>query len=110
MLFFNRGVAQLVARLLWEQDAAGSNPVTPTKSAKVERFWRIFLLIEFYLALIVSVLSNLRKLVRFLIVRNNLLITFPLVRNKKQRAGFTKTESHLLSDRYSCCHILENKV
>ena len=26
-----RGVAQLVARLLWEQDAAGSSPVTPTK-------------------------------------------------------------------------------
>ena len=25
------GVAQLVARLLWEQDAAGSNPVTRTK-------------------------------------------------------------------------------
>ena len=25
-----RGVAQLVARLLWEQDAAGSSPVTPT--------------------------------------------------------------------------------
>ena len=24
-----RGVAQLAARLLWEQDAAGSNPVTP---------------------------------------------------------------------------------
>ena len=27
----NPGVAQLVARLLWEQDAAGSNPVTRTK-------------------------------------------------------------------------------
>ena len=26
------GVAQLVARLLWEQDAAGSNPVTRTIS------------------------------------------------------------------------------
>lgn len=26
----NRGVAQLVARLLWEQDAAGSNPVIRT--------------------------------------------------------------------------------
>lgn len=25
----DRGVAQLAARLLWEQDAAGSNPVTP---------------------------------------------------------------------------------
>ena len=25
-----RGVAQLVARLLWEQDVAGSNPVTST--------------------------------------------------------------------------------
>ena len=28
-----RGVAQLVARLLWEQNAAGSSPVTPTKIA-----------------------------------------------------------------------------
>ena len=26
-----RDVAQLVARLLWEQDVAGSNPVIPTK-------------------------------------------------------------------------------
>lgn len=26
------GVAQLVERLLWEQDAAGSNPVTRTTS------------------------------------------------------------------------------
>ena len=27
--YIDRGVAQLVARLLWEQDVAGSNPVTP---------------------------------------------------------------------------------
>ena len=29
--FSLRGVAQLVARLVWDQDAAGSNPVTSTK-------------------------------------------------------------------------------
>ena len=28
-----RDVAQLVARLLWEQDVAGSNPVIPTKKS-----------------------------------------------------------------------------
>ena len=28
-IFFNRGVAQLVARLLWEQDVGGSSPFTP---------------------------------------------------------------------------------
>ena len=27
---YHRGVAQLVARVLWEHDAAGSSPVTPT--------------------------------------------------------------------------------
>ena len=36
------GVAQLVARLLWEQDAAGSNPVTRTKSLKNRLFRRFF--------------------------------------------------------------------
>ena len=30
----NRGVAQLVAREVWDFDAAGSNPVTPTKSPR----------------------------------------------------------------------------
>ena len=29
-----RDVAQLVARLLWEQDVAGSNPVIPTKNGR----------------------------------------------------------------------------
>ncbi len=29
-VILQRGVAQLVARLLWEQDAGGSNPSTPT--------------------------------------------------------------------------------
>ena len=28
----NRDVAQMVARLVWDQDVAGSNPVIPTKS------------------------------------------------------------------------------
>ncbi len=28
----NRDVAQLVARLVWDQDVAGSNPVIPTNS------------------------------------------------------------------------------
>ena len=27
-----RGVAQLVARVFWEHEVAGSNPVAPTKS------------------------------------------------------------------------------
>ena len=30
IVYIHRGVAQLVARVLWEHDAAGSSPVTPT--------------------------------------------------------------------------------
>ena len=33
-----RDVAQLVARLLWEQDVAGSNPVIPTKIADLTAY------------------------------------------------------------------------
>ena len=32
-IFTNRGVAQLVAREVWDFDAVGSNPATPTKKA-----------------------------------------------------------------------------
>ena len=38
-IFFTlRGVAQLVARDVWDVDAAGSNPVTPTKIADLTVF------------------------------------------------------------------------
>ena len=36
---FFRDVAQLVARLVWDQDVAGSNPVIPIKSAKTAGFF-----------------------------------------------------------------------
>ena len=39
-----RGVAQLVARLLWEQNAAGSSPVTPT-NVSVHKGTHIFYLL-----------------------------------------------------------------
>ena len=34
-LRYFRGIAQLVARLLWEQDVAGSNPVASTNSLRI---------------------------------------------------------------------------
>ena len=40
-----RGVAQLVARLVWDQDAAGSNPVTPTIQKRVH-FRALFCILE----------------------------------------------------------------
>ncbi len=33
----NRGVAQLGARDIWDVEAAGSNPVTPTKNSGFDR-------------------------------------------------------------------------
>ena len=38
LIQYFRGVAQLVARVLWEHDAAGSSPVTPTISSVHNRF------------------------------------------------------------------------
>ena len=37
-IFTNRGVAQLVAREVWDFDAVGSNPATPTKNQSKMRF------------------------------------------------------------------------
>ena len=43
-IFFTlRGVAQLVARDVWDVDAAGSNPVTPTKSLENIEFFKAFI-------------------------------------------------------------------
>ena len=33
------GIAQLVARLVRDQEAVGSNPVTPTSDKKPQTFW-----------------------------------------------------------------------
>ena len=41
-LIFYRGVAQLVARDVWDVDAAGSNPVTPTKIGFGKQFPKPF--------------------------------------------------------------------
>ena len=52
------GVAQLVARLLWEQDAAGSNPVTRTtflrKTACLGGFSSFFVLVFVFKAIAVQ--------------------------------------------------------
>ena len=52
------GVAQLVARLLWEQDAAGSNPVTRTtflrKAACLGGFSSFFVLLFVFKAIAVQ--------------------------------------------------------
>ena len=52
-----RGVAQLVARDIWDVEAAGSNPVTPTKNQPKMRLFAP-LLADFLL--IIDVLPPLR--------------------------------------------------
>ena len=44
MIVFFRGVAQLVARLLWEQEAASSSLATPTTEIATirRRKWRLY--------------------------------------------------------------------
>ena len=37
-----RGVAQLVAHLLWEQEAGGSSPPSPTKNPRSQGVWQCF--------------------------------------------------------------------
>ena len=41
IFFTHRGVAQLVARDVWDVDAAGSNPVTPTKNQPKTSLFRL---------------------------------------------------------------------
>ena len=48
IFFTHRGVAQLVARLLWEQNAAGSSPVTPT-SRQCRQPMSLFVLPNFFI-------------------------------------------------------------
>ena len=44
-----RGVAQLVARLLWEQDAGGSSPFTPTMASVLTAFERLLRTLAFFI-------------------------------------------------------------
>jgi hypothetical protein len=41
-ILFNREVDQLVDRLVWDQEAAGSSPVFPTKDA-YSKFYKTFI-------------------------------------------------------------------
>ena len=63
-----RGVAQLVARDVWDVDAAGSNPVTPTKNQPKMRFSAplsadFMLIIGFYPPLLENPLTAEMRLV-----------------------------------------------
>ena len=50
-----RGVAQLVARLLWEQDVGGSNPFTPRNENPVTQVAGFSLLYDSFLSFQFSV-------------------------------------------------------
>ena len=68
-IFFTfRGVAQLVARDVWDVDAAGSNPVTPTKNQPKMRLFAplsadFLLIIGFYPPLRKNFLTAEKRLV-----------------------------------------------
>ena len=64
MKITHRGVAQLVARDVWDVDAAGSNPVTPTILALKSNFQSFFLCLlhRKYLGLTIDFVSPLRYL------------------------------------------------
>ena len=53
LLKHQRDVAQLVARLVWDQDVAGSNPVIPIKSFcnNAEVFFCNFYFLLFYISI-----------------------------------------------------------
>ena len=58
-LYLFRDVAQLVARVLWEHDVAGSNPVIPTISSvhNTSELWTLdFFLLMFTFSLIFSLI------------------------------------------------------
>lgn len=45
--FSHRGVAQLVARAVWDREVVGSSPITPTKKYKVvERMLNFFIVMS----------------------------------------------------------------
>ena len=65
IFFTHRGVAQLVARDVWDVDAAGSNPVTPTISSvhNTSELWTLdFFLPVFTFSLIFNFLSRFSAL------------------------------------------------
>ena len=58
----------MVARMVRDHEAMGSNPVTPTKTAKFRRFCGFFML--FFLVIIVKTGKLCQKIVSDIVFRN----------------------------------------